>query len=53
MSESTISSEVNKNICEALACFAEATTKIELKLGRKGTITLDLCKDCVKRFQHN
>ena len=53
MSQSTISSEVNKKICEAFGCFAEATTNIEVKVGQLGTIVLHLCNVCVSRFQDN
>lgn len=53
MSQNTMSSEVNKKICEALTCFAEATINIEVKVGQRRKITLELCKDCVKQFQHN
>jgi hypothetical protein len=51
MSQSTVDSEVNKVICEAVDCFLEATTKIKVKAGNQGTITLELCNGCVKRFQ--
>jgi hypothetical protein len=53
MSQNNVSSEINKNICEAFGCFLEATTKIELRVGQQGIITIDLCKGCVKRFQDN
>jgi hypothetical protein len=53
MSQSTISSDINKNICEAFGCFAEATVKIEVKVGQQKAITLELCKNCVKQFQDN
>jgi hypothetical protein len=53
MSQGTISSEVNKRLCEAFDCFAEATINIKVKVGQQRTITLELCKDCVKQFQDN
>jgi hypothetical protein len=46
----TIGSEVNKNICEAVGCFAKATTTIEVKVGQEGLISLSLCEDCIKKF---
>ena len=45
MSQSTISSEVNKGVCEAFGCFAEDTT--EIKVGELGTIWLLLSKESV------
>jgi hypothetical protein len=44
-------SELNDDhICEALGCFAEATTKVDVKVGVKGTITLHLCVNCINKF---
>jgi hypothetical protein len=51
MSQSRISSEVNKNICDALGCFAKATTEIAVKVGQQHTIMLNLCENCVAKFQ--
>jgi hypothetical protein len=42
--------EVNKGICEAYGCFESATTKINVKVGKVGSISLDLCAGCVKKF---
>ena len=50
MSQSIISSEVNKDVCEAVGCFAEATTEIKVKVGKQGTISLRLCNDCLNKF---
>jgi hypothetical protein len=50
MYQNTISSKVNKNICEASGCFAEAT-KNEVQIGKQGTIALHLCGRCVAKFQ--
>jgi hypothetical protein len=53
MSQSAISSSANKNICNALGCLAEATEKIQVKIGLDATITLDLCNNCVSKFADN
>jgi hypothetical protein len=45
-----ISERANKEICEAVGCFAQATEKIEVKVGEKGTICLYLCSSCVGKF---
>ena len=42
--------EVNKDICEASGCFKKATTKINVKVGNLGSISLHLCTNCVKKF---
>mgnify|MGYP007135461688 CR=1 FL=1 len=41
----------DSRICEAVGCFAQATTTIEVKAGHQRTISLSLCKDCVSRFR--
>ena len=51
--QSMVSSGINKNLCEAFNCFAEATRKIDVKVGHNGTIVLNLCNDCVKKFQED
>jgi hypothetical protein len=45
--------QVNKGICEAYGCFEKATTQINVKVGRLGTIPLDLCTYCVMKFDEN
>jgi hypothetical protein len=45
--------QVNKGICEAYGCFERATTQINVKVGQLGTIPLDLCFYCVKKFDVN
>ena len=45
-----VSERTNKEICEAVGCFAQATEKIEVKVGDKGTICLYLCGNCVCKF---
>jgi hypothetical protein len=37
-------------ICEAVDCFAEATTEIEVSVGQRGTLPLSLCNICVNKF---
>ena len=51
MSQGIISSEVNKSLCEAVGCFAGATTEIKVKVGKKGKVSLLLCKECVNKFR--
>lgn len=45
-----ISSQVNKKICEAFDCTQEATVEIEVQVGDNG-LSLDLCEECVSKFQ--
>ncbi len=45
--------QINNLICEGFGCFKKATTKINVKVGQIGTIPLDLCTDCVKKFDEN
>jgi hypothetical protein len=40
----------NNDICEAVGCFAEATTKVDVKVGLKETITLNLYVNCINKF---
>ena len=51
MSQDIISSEVNKSLCEAFGCFAQATIQIKVKVGTKGAISLLLCKECINKFR--
>ena len=44
---------INKNICEAVGCFAKATDSIDVKVGDSRAITLFLCKKCMIRFEDN
>jgi hypothetical protein len=48
---SIIASERNKNICDGLGCFSEATNTIDEEVGDIGMIKLELCDDCVIKFQ--
>jgi hypothetical protein len=38
----------NVRVCEAVNCFAYATTKLVLHVGNKGTIAVNVCEDCAK-----
>jgi hypothetical protein len=42
--------EINKQICEAIDCFKNATDEISLKVGKFGKISLFLCKECLPKF---
>jgi hypothetical protein len=50
MSQRTIDSGINNDICEAVGCFAKATNEIIVKVGQQGVISLRLCKNCVNKF---
>jgi hypothetical protein len=50
MNKEVLHLQVNNVICEGFGCFKKATTKINVKVGQIGTIPLDLCTYCVKRF---
>jgi hypothetical protein len=53
MNNEVLDSQVNNSICECYGCFNKAMTKINVKVGQLGTILLDLCTDCVKKFDVN
>jgi hypothetical protein len=53
MSKEVFDLQVYNSICEAVGCSEKATTKINVKVGHLGTIPLDLCTDCVKKFDEN
>jgi hypothetical protein len=50
MNKEVLHLQVNNVICEGYDCFNKATTTINVKVGQLGTILLDLCTDCVKKF---
>jgi hypothetical protein len=50
MTQNSLYSDIYNDMCEAANCFKKATTKIDLKVGNKGVITLDLCNSCIARF---
>lgn len=43
--------DINKNICEAVGCFAKATDKIALEGGTFGIISVLVCKNCIAKFR--
>jgi hypothetical protein len=49
MNKEVIGFQVN-NICEGYGCFEKATTKISVKVGQLGSISLDLCANCTEKF---
>ena len=52
MSQEILSSETNKhNVCEAFGCFAQATIEIAVKVGQQGIILLQVCRNCVNKFE--
>jgi hypothetical protein len=53
MNNEVLHLQVYNVICEGFGCFKKATTKINVKVGQLGTILLDLCIDCVKKFDVN
>jgi hypothetical protein len=50
LNQSIFYSNNNDDICEAVGCFAEATSKVDVKVGLEGTITLHLCVNCINKF---
>jgi hypothetical protein len=50
MNNNIRSSEINNPICEFVGCYSEATNKIAVKVGSKGTIFLFLCDNCKPKF---
>jgi hypothetical protein len=53
MNKEVLDFQVNNSICEAVGCLARTTIKIKVKVGQLGTIPLDLCADCVNKFDVN
>jgi hypothetical protein len=51
MSSYNKKTEHNNLICEAAGCFTRATVEIEVRVGPKDTIQLNLCEKCVSEFQ--
>jgi hypothetical protein len=43
--------DINKNICEAVGCFAKATDKIALEGATFGIISVLVCRNCIRKFQ--
>ncbi len=54
MNDSNLIPETNNSvICEAVGCYAKATTKVAARLGSEGTIVLFLCDTCKPKFMHS
>lgn len=53
MNKYNISTEINNRICEANDCKNIATNEIKADAGKFGKITLNLCKNCVHKFEVN
>ena len=45
--------DINKNICEAVGCFAKATNKIALEGGTFGIISVLVCRNCIRKFRED
>jgi hypothetical protein len=41
----------NNVICEAVGCFKKATSQIVVKVGVRREIELNLCKNCIDKFE--
>jgi hypothetical protein len=41
----------NNKVCDAVGCCEKFTEKIAVKVGQEKKITLNLCKDCVEKFE--
>ena len=50
ITDNKIAKEVNKQICEALDCFEQATIELKIDVGKFGKIPLFLCKECLPKF---
>jgi hypothetical protein len=37
-------------ICEAVGCYSKAKIKLNLRVGRKGTLPVFVCESCVTKF---
>jgi hypothetical protein len=53
MIKSSLSKDINKEICNAFGCSKNATEKINASAGIYGIISLSLCKNCISKFQNN
>ncbi len=47
---SEVQLEHNEVVCEAIGCYAKATTTVAIRVGTKGSIFLNLCANCRPRF---
>lgn len=53
LTQNTLPATVNNIICEGYGCFKKATTRIDVKVGQLGSISLDLCANCTEKFDEN
>jgi hypothetical protein len=53
MSQDTKPTQFNKNLCECNGCTRVATTQIEVDVGDLGIIKLNLCENCIPKFQQS
>jgi hypothetical protein len=53
MGTNTISQDPNNLICDAVRCYAEATTRILVQSRNKEIRSLNICKNCRKEFFPN
>ena len=51
MSNNIKSKKINKEICNAFGCSNYATEKINVSAGKFGTISLNLCNNCITLFK--
>jgi hypothetical protein len=48
--DSSRDTQINK-ICDGFGCDEKATGKMNVDAGKFGTLTLFLCKNCVRKFK--
>jgi hypothetical protein len=53
MSKEVMELQVYNTICEAVGCFEKATAKINVKVGNLGSVSLDVCPHCIRKFNGN
>jgi hypothetical protein len=51
MSKEVLDFPVNNSICEAVRCFEKATSQIVVKVGDQREIALNLCRNCIDKFE--
>jgi hypothetical protein len=49
--DQTLDPVSNNSICEAVGCFEKATSQIVVKVGERREIELNLCKNCIDKFE--
>lgn len=50
MSQDTQPTHVNKNSCDCNGCTRAATTEVAINVGELGIIKLNLCENCIPKF---